>query len=130
MTASTSFPGSLGIAASAWEAKYRTGNGLLIYHPSSDAPLSPRKLTTQLVCDLLAAMIAAWVVASTQAAYWKRVSIVGALATFGCLGVSALYWNWYGFTHAFFAAHCFDKMVGWLLAGLVIAKLAPQPAHA
>jgi hypothetical protein len=118
-----------GAEASAWEARYRAGNGLLVYHPSSDAPLSPRKLGTQLICDLLAAMLAAWIVASVHAAYWRRVSIVGALGTFGCLGVSALYWNWYGFTHAFFAAHCFDKIVGWLLAGLAIAKVASRPTH-
>jgi hypothetical protein len=113
----------------AWEERFRRGNGLLIFHPSSDAPVSGRKLLLQFFCDLLAAGIAAYLVALLAVPYWKRVLAVGALGTFGCLGVSALFWNWYGFTHAFFASHCLDKVVGWVLAGAVIAKLStPAPA--
>ncbi len=112
----------------AWEQRFRAGNGLLVFHPSSDAPVSGRKLVLQFLCDLLASGIAAYVVAFLAVPYWKRVATIGALGAFGCLGVSALFWNWYGFTHAFFAAHCLDKIVGWALAGAAIAKLAtPLP---
>jgi len=110
----------------AWEARFRAGNGLLIYHPSSDAPVTPRKLMLQFLGDLLAALIAASLVSALPAPYWRRVLAVGALGGFGCLGVSALYWNWYGFGHAFFAAHCLDKITGWLLAGTAIARLAQR----
>jgi len=113
----------------AWRERFRTGNGLLIYHPSSDDPVPPRKLGLQFFCDLLAAAVAAHLAALLPIGYWKRVLAVGALGVFGCLGVSALYWNWYGFGHAFFAAHCLDKIAGWLLAGTVIAKLAPRKAR-
>jgi hypothetical protein len=108
----------------AWEERFRRGNGLLIFHPSSDAPVSGRKLLLQFLCDLLASAIAAYLSLILAVPYWKRVVAIGALGTFGCLGVSALFWNWYGFTDAFFAAHCLDKIVGWVLAGAAIAKLA------
>jgi hypothetical protein len=37
-----------------------------------------------------------------------------------------LYWNRYGFTNAFFAAHCLDKIAGWLLASSAIARLSER----
>jgi hypothetical protein len=116
----------------AWQARFRAGNGILVYHPSSGDPVSPGKMLLQLLCDLLAAAIAAWLVARLPGPYWRRVVAVGAMGVFGCLGVSALFWNWYGFGHAFFAAHCFDKIVGWLVAGAAIARVAApaDPARA
>jgi hypothetical protein len=116
--------------AAAWEARYRAGNGILVYHPSSDGTVTPRKLGLQLFGDALAALLAAYVVSLVNASYWRRLSVVAALGTFGCVGVSALYWNWYGFSHAFFVAHCFDKIVGWTLAGAAIARLSPSSARA
>jgi hypothetical protein len=111
-----------------WQARFRTGNGLIVFHPSSDAPVSPRKLGLQFLGDLLASLLAAWLVSLLPSPYWKRLLAVGAMGAFGCLGVSALFWNWYGFPHAFFAAHAFDKIVGWLIAGAAIAALAPGSA--
>ena len=110
----------------AWKASFRAGNGLLVYHPSSGDPVSPRKLGLQLLCDLLAAAVAAWLVSLLPAVLWKRALAVGAMGVFACLGVSALFWTWYGFGDAFFAAHCFDKIVGWALAGLAIAWVATR----
>lgn len=110
-------------AQAAWQSRFRNGNGILVYHATSSDPVSWRKLVVQFLCDLLASLLAVTLVSSLPVPYWRRVLAVGLLGAFGCVGVSALYWNWYGFTDAFFAAHCFDKIVGWLLAGLAIAKV-------
>jgi hypothetical protein len=109
--------------SAAWEAKFRAGNGLVLFHPSSGAPVSARKLSVQFLGDLLASLLAAWLVSWLPKSFWRRAGAVGLMGAFGCLGVSALYWNWYGFTDAFFAAHCLDKVVGWLLAGAAIAEV-------
>lgn len=115
----------------AWQARFAAGpHGLVVYHASGDVPVSPRKLLLQFVGDLLAAAIAAWIVSLIAASYWQRVLVVGLLGAFGCVGVSALYWNWYGFTSAFFAAHCLDKIVGWLVAGAALARVAPPRSAA
>jgi hypothetical protein len=47
------------------------------------------------------------------------------LGAFGLFAISSIYWNWYGFPNAFFLAQGVDMIVGWALAGAVIAKLIP-----
>jgi hypothetical protein len=55
------------------------------------------------------------------------VLTLGSLGAFGCLSISVIYWNWYGFPTAFFAAQCVDKVVGWTLVGALIAWIVPSP---
>jgi hypothetical protein len=110
--------------SAAWDTKFRSGNGLLIFRPSSGGPVSARKLSLQFLGDLLASFFAAYLVSWLPRSFWRRTAALGLMGAFGCVGVSALFWNWYGFTDAFFAAHCLDKIVGWLLVGAAIAKLA------
>lgn len=115
----------------AWEARFRAGpTGMLVYHRAGGSPVSPGKLGLQLLGDVLAAAIAAYVLSRVAAPYWQRVGVVGLLGAFSCLTVSALYWNWYGFPTAFFLAQCVDKVVGWGLAGAVMARWVPQAPRA
>src|SRR5215467_5850581 len=42
----------------AWEARFRAGpTGMVVYHAAGDAPVSPKKVSVQLLSDLLAAGI-------------------------------------------------------------------------
>jgi hypothetical protein len=111
----------------AFEARFRAGpTGMLVYHAAGGSPVSPTKLILQFASELLASGIAAYVVALVAAPYWTRVLVVGSFGVFGCLSISALYWNWYGFPTSFFLAQCADKVLGWLLAGAAIAWIAPH----
>ncbi len=110
----------------AFEARFRAGpTGMLVYHTSGGDPVSAKKLIVQFMSELFASGIAAYVVSFVPAPYWRRVLAVGSLGAFGCLSISALYWNWYAFPTAFFLAQCADKVLGWLLAGAVIAWVVP-----
>lgn len=112
----------------AWEAKFRTGpTGLLIYHPMGGTPVSPKKLLIQQLSNLLAAAIAAYVASLILAPYWQRVLAIALLGVFAWLTVGEIYWNWYGFPNSFFIAQGVEHAVGWLLAGLGIAKVVPPP---
>ncbi|HEY3038470.1 MAG TPA: hypothetical protein VGJ66_07015 [Pyrinomonadaceae bacterium] len=111
----------------AWEARFRAGpTGMIVYHAAGDAPVSPRKLSVQFLSDLLAAGVLSYVLSLTIAAYWRRVALAGLLGAFGLFAISTIYWNWYGFPNAFFLAQGVDMVVGWSLAGAVIAKLIPS----
>jgi hypothetical protein len=123
----------------AWAEKIKTGpSGLLLYRPSGGEAMSPRQLVSELVSNILAAWVAAIVVsliiaghsdqAGRNAQFGRRVLVVGLLGLFAWLSISASHWIWYGFPTAFVGAELIDQVVGWLLAGLVIAKIVPPPA--
>jgi hypothetical protein len=110
----------------AWEARFRAGpTGMVVYHGAGDAPVSPKKVSVQFLSDVLAAGIVSGVLSLTVVSYWSRVALAGLLGAFGLLAISSIYWNWYWFPNAFFFAQGVDMIVGWSLAGAVIARLVP-----
>jgi hypothetical protein len=58
--------------------------------------------------------------------YGKRVLLVGAIGILVFLDVDASYWNWYGFPTSYALVQLTDHTVGWLLAGLVLARICRQ----
>ena len=108
----------------AWEAKYRAGpTGILVYHPRGEQPLSPRQLITELVSNVMGALIAAFLLSLTATSFGVRALFVALLGLFCWLSISVSYWNWYRFPTAFIAAEGIDQIVGWLLAGLTMAAI-------
>lgn len=115
----------------AWAEKVKNGpSGLLLYRPNGGEAMSPRLLGGELFSNILAAWIAAIVVAMISAPFGRRVLVVGLLGLFAWLSLSASHWIWYGFPTAFVGAELIDQVIGWLLAGLVIAKIVPRPRPA
>jgi hypothetical protein len=98
---------------------------MIIYHDEGDIPVSPKKLSVQFLSNVLAAGIVSYLLSLAIATYWKRVGLAALLGIFGLFTISSIYWNWYGFPNAFFLAQAVDMVVGWSLAGAVIAKLIP-----
>src|SRR5262245_18705341 len=109
-----------------WEAKFRAGpTGMILYHPSGDVPVSPKKLSVQFLSDVLAAGILTYVLSLTAISNGKRVVLATLFGAFSLFAVGSIYWNWYGFPNAFFIAQGIDMIVGWSIAGAVIVKLTP-----
>jgi hypothetical protein len=115
----------------AWEAKYKAGpHGILIYHPTGNEPMPPSMLITELVSNILAAILVALVLSWLICSFWGRVASAALFGVVSWLSVDASYWNWYGFPTNYFAAQAVDHVVGWFLAGLVIAWLImPRDAN-
>ena len=108
----------------AWDAKYLAGpTGLLVYSPGGAPPMQPRQLSTELCSDILAAIIAAFVVSLTQASFGRRVLVVTLLGLFAWLSVSVSYWTWYHFPPAYVVAEGIDQVGGWLCGGIVLAAV-------
>jgi len=109
----------------AWEAKIQAGpTGLLVYNERGEA-MSPRQLGSEFVSNVLAAAIAAFVASLLAASYGRRVLALTLLGLFGWMSLSVSYWIWYGFPASFILAEGITEVVGWLLAGLAIAKIVP-----
>lgn len=106
----------------AWEARVKQGPvGVLIIHPSGGEAMSPRQLGTELGTNVVSALLAAFLLTFVHSGYRGRVLFVTLLGVFGSLTISVPYWNWYGFPVDFTAAEAIDQVVGWFLAGLVLA---------
>jgi hypothetical protein len=112
-----------------WQARYTAGpSGLMVYHPQGGETIGPKLLGTELLADIFAVAVAAWL-ASNGRTYGRRVALVAAVGLAAWLSIEVSYWNWYGFPSAYALAQLVDQVVGFALAGLVVAKIV-RPADA
>jgi hypothetical protein len=108
----------------AFEAKFKSGpHGILIYHPIGTEVMPPSMMITELISNILAAILVALVISWLICSFWGRVAAAALFGLVSWLSVDASYWNWYGFPTDYFAAQAIDQVVGWFLAGLAIAVL-------
>lgn len=111
-----------------WMEAYRTGPaGVLVYRPLGGEFNFPKLLGAELLSTCLAALLAAFVLARLVGSYLQRALLVGIFGLFAWFSISVSYWNWYEFPTAFVLAEGIDQVIGWLVAGLVIAKIVPSP---
>ena len=97
---------------------------MIIYRPVGGEPFSASKLLIQLLASFVTASIISFVVSLMAASYWERVAAITLLGLLACSAVSIIYWNWYEYPTSFFVAQIVDQVVGFFLAGLLIAKVA------
>jgi len=114
----------------AWTERYRRGpSGLMIVQPGGRDPMEPTQFVVELLADILAAGVAASLLAGLGGPLLARAGAVGLLGLFEWADLSVSYWNWYKFPTLYTGAALVEQVVGWTLAGLVMAlMLRPRPA--
>ncbi len=110
-------------------------SGLLIYHPPGGKAMTPGQLLTEFLSELIAAMLAVFLLAQTRlSTYAARVGFVAAIGVVAAIPTNVSYWNWYGFPASYTASNMTSQVLGFFVAGLVAAALlrprATQPAAA
>jgi len=76
------------------------------------------------ITQIIAAMFATYLLLKTKAMkYWNRVWFVTIVGIFAVLVGVIPAWNWWYFPGNWILFELFDIIIGWFLAGLVIAKL-------
>lgn len=102
--------------------------GILIYHPSGAEYITPRRLGVQfglnVVQALFAAMLLAW--AGSIASYGSRIGFVFLAGLLAALSTNVEYWNWYSFPTNYTRAYVATQVIGFLLAGIVIAAFVKK----
>lgn len=110
-----------------WEEKYRQGpTGILIYQPQGWEPFDPMQFITELLADIGAALIAAFLLSAAGAAlvgFASRVVFVTALSLVASLDLHVSYWNWYRFPADYTLGVIADALIGWVLVGVVLAAI-------
>ncbi|MGH9674819.1 MAG: hypothetical protein ACRD44_16700, partial [Bryobacteraceae bacterium] len=114
-----------------WMNKIRQGpTGLLLYRPAGSDPNMTKELPVELTTNILAALLASfllWQVGGSLPSYGARAGFVALLGLLPGLEVDLSYWNWYGYPGSYTAAQIVMAASGWLLAGLVMARIVRRP---
>jgi len=95
-------------------------------------PMPPRMFAVALGMNFFAAAIVGALLSCTGGCcrgYLARVGFVLGIAVFASIVTHGAYWNWMGFPTHYTAIFIVDLLVGWTLAGLVIAALVRPPAE-
>lgn len=98
-------------------------HGILVYHPPSGpfhfATLLGREFALNVLQALLAALLL-WCGASGRS-YGTRVGVVTVAGVLAAISTNVEYWNWYEFPGNYIAGYMTTQIVGFVLAGFVIA---------
>lgn len=87
-----------------------------------------RALIIQLLSLLAAAFLLTWLLLQTcKLTYARKVAFLAVVGLAASVIADLPNWNWWGFSGSYTAVNVADSTITWLIAGLVIAKVAkPQ----
>lgn len=106
-------------------------SGILIYHPPGAKALTPGQLMTEFLTELAEALLLALLLAQTNlATFPSRMGFVTLAALMAAITTNVPYWNWYGFPSSYTTAYMGIELVGYLVAGLVVAAILKTRASA
>ena len=84
-----------------------------------------RALVIQLLSLIAAAFLLTWLLLQTSGlGYARRVTFLATAGLAASVIVDLPNWNWWGFSGTYTAVNLADSTIPWLLAGLVIARVA------
>lgn len=87
-------------------------------------------MAVQLLGLMAAAFLLTWLLLQTSAlTYARRVAFLAVAGLAASVITDLPNWNWWGFSGAYTAVNLADTTLTWLLAGLVIAKVAKPSAN-
>ncbi|HEX4303594.1 MAG TPA: hypothetical protein VHZ78_12435 [Rhizomicrobium sp.] len=103
---------------------------LVSFTPRAPTGLSPAQLTFEFLSELVEALVAAWLLAQAAlATYGARVGFVTGIGVVAAILAEAPYWNWYSFPLDYSLVNAAMQIVGFFVAGLVMAWwLKPKAA--
>ena len=107
-------------------------HGVLVYHPASGPFNFGAALGREFALQVLQALLAAWLVscAASGRGYSTRVGIVVVAGVLVAMSANVEYWNWYAFPGNYTAGYMTTQIVGFVLAGLVIAAFVKSETAA
>ncbi len=113
-----------------WEEKIRSGPiATIFYRRTGDDPAMTSQFIIGIIIQIIAAMIAAWLLSRSTAvsqSYISRVCYVGILGIFASIITHVSYWNWMYFPFKYTTAMMSDLIIGWIIGGFVIAAFIKQ----
>lgn len=84
----------------------------------------PLLIGIQFLTQCVAAFLATLLLLKTSLPYWHRVAFLLAIALIVAFAGHVPNWTWFSFSAAYTLSQFTDLLIGWFLAGMVIAKFA------
>jgi hypothetical protein len=106
--------------------------GILIYRSRGAYPAMSRLLTKECILNIVQALLAAFLLslATELTGYLSRVGFVVLAGLLGGAAFALEIWNWYGFPRNYTLGMLADRLIGFLIVGLIVAALVkPSPAR-
>lgn len=104
-------------------------SGLLIYAPPGEKGITPGRLITEFLTELIEALLAVFLMAQARpASFAGRAGFVTLIGIIASITTNISYWNWYGFPADYTRTYLFIEIVAYLCAGLVAAAILKNPA--
>ncbi len=112
--------------------EYKNGPaGILIYNPTGAGASMTGQLINETILNIVQALIAAFLLSlavGKLARYPQRVGFVFVLGILSAIATNIEYWNWYGFPAAYTMASIVDKLIGFMIVGLIVAAFVKPAA--
>jgi hypothetical protein len=103
--------------------------GLLVWRPNVVRSLTPANLGIEFATELAEALIAAVLLSMAGvASFGARAGFVSLVGLGAVITTNVSYWNWYGFPTDYTLAYSLIELVGYVVAGVVIALILPKRA--
>lgn len=117
-------PGLYIFPAAAMAGKAAAGpSGLLVYGDEINE-MSPGMLISEAVVELAEGVVAAFLLSLTVlTGYWSRAAFVSGVGLAAALSTNPSYWIWYRFPGSYTLAAMVTDLLGYVVAGLVIAAV-------
>jgi hypothetical protein len=104
--------------------------GFMAFQPNGALTMMPSQLLTQLGADVVVMVLAGILLlqAGGIPGFGKRVAFFTVMGILPALRADLSYWNWYAFTVSYTAAQFIVNIVGFCVAGMVLARLVGTPS--
>ena len=107
-------------------------HGILVYHPPSGPFHFGTLLGREFALNVLQALLAALLLScgASGRSYGTRVGVVTIAGALAAISTNLEYWNWYEFPGNYIAGYMTTQIVGFVLAGFVIAAFVKNETAA
>ena len=106
----------------AWSAAYERGpTAMVFYHTRGADVFTPHQFGVQFLADFGAALFGSLILFLAAVSWGRGVAIATMIGLAGWCTLEIPYWDWYRFPWEFIRADLIDQVLGWLLAGAVMA---------
>jgi len=103
--------------------------GILLYKPTGAGAPITGQLINEAILNIIQGLVAAFLLSLTTrlVRFPQRVGFVFGLGVLSAIATNIEYWIWYSFPANFTTAAVVDKLIGFMVVGLIVAAFVKPP---